>query len=656
MTVAAAVARLHSLFDTAAAMADVAAVCASDRYQASSGIVAAAEYVAARAEEAGLREVRLHHFPADGARRWWTFRAPASWTPVRAELSGPSSLVRDQGPPPAALHASEGFSLPGEWFPLARYPDEPFILAAHSAATGPDGVELPVVRVGAGSLRGALAVHDDPSVPLPLALELAQREGATGIVTDQASANGGVGRVELRGGAPLFAFSLPRGRAAVLVAAGRARVTVDVREDASMPLVTGLIPGEEAGEVLLYAHLCHPMPSANDNATGVAALLAVARMLAGTRPRRSVRFVWGPEFTGMAAYLHDVAGVVPLAAVNVDMAGEDQRLCGGPLIVERAPDHLPGFVSALAEHAAALLPQAARSYTGAVACDTWAWRATPFVGASDHALLADRSIACPAVALGHWPDRFNHSSADTLDKVDPAELRRTTTLAAAIAATLATATPADRPDLESIALRWSADRLLDCLPGGGGTDAGRDRAGGGMGLLRHRTRVAVAAVEWLDVLCGDRGGDRARRWVEGLAGHVASLLPDDAPPARADGPRRARAHRSGPASADGPGLVREWEGPFNLRGLAEDVWREAEEWIGARLAEDRARGYALMVALAHGIDGARDREAVRRYAEAATELPVDEDFARRFLDILLEAGWAAERTIPDGGADAPAHA
>ncbi|GII85585.1 hypothetical protein Ssi03_35750 [Sphaerisporangium siamense] len=627
MSVATTIARLHSLFDTAAAMADVAAVCASDRYQASSGIVAAAGHVAARAEEAGLREVRLHHFPADGARRWWTFRAPASWTPVRAELSGPSSLVRSEGP----LHASEGFSLPGGWFPLARYPDEPFVLAAHSAATGPDGVELPVVRIGAGPLRGALAVHDDPSVPLPLALELAQREGATGLVTDQVSANGGVGRVELRGGAPLFAFSLPRGRAAVLVAAGRARVTVDVREDASMPLVTGLIPGEEADEVLLYAHLCHPMPSANDNATGVAALLAAARMLAGTRPRRGVRFVWAPEFTGMAAYLHDVARVVPMAAVNVDMAGEDQRLCGGPLIVERAPDHLPGFVSALAEHAAALLPQAARSYTGAVACDTWAWRATPFVGASDHALLADRSIACPAVALGHWPDRFNHSSADTLDKVDPAELRRTTTLAAAIAATLATATPADRPELESIALRWAAARLLDRLPGGPSTP-GEDG-------VRHRTRVAVAAVEWVDVICGDQGGDGPRRWVEGLAGHVAALLPDDTP-----------------APAGGRVPVRRWDGPFNLRGLAEDADRDGEEWIGARLTADRARGYALMVALAHGIDGARDREAVRRYAEAATELPVDEDFARRFLDILLEAGWAAERTIPDGGADAPAHA
>ncbi|RCG32405.1 DUF4910 domain-containing protein [Sphaerisporangium album] len=448
-----------------------------------------------------------------------------------------------------------------------------------------------------------------------------------------------------------------------------------------MPLVTGLIPGEEATETLLYAHLCHPRPSANDNATGVAALLGIARVLAsaggdarsgaGARPRRGVRFVWGPEFTGMAAYLHDVAESVPMAAVNVDMAGEDQRLCGGPLIVERAPDHLPGFVSALAEHVVTLLPQAARSYTGAVACDTWAWRATPFVGASDHSLLADRSIGCPAVTLGHWPDRFNHSSADTLDKVDPEELRRIATVAGATIAVLSTATPADHPELEAIAIHWAAARLLECLPSGravpdiyemsgredghdaSGTErtAGREarlgekngaRAGSALNarpleLLWHRTDVAVAAVGWIDELCGDRGGSASRRWVEDLAAHVATLLPGDHP--------RHRSPSSPPGERAGGGICvprRTWAGPFNLRGLVEAASPGGREWIGGRLAEERARGYALMLALAHAVDGVRDREAVARYAGLATGLPVEDGFAGRFLDILVESGWAAE--------------
>ncbi|MEU9884974.1 DUF4910 domain-containing protein [Sphaerisporangium sp. NPDC051011] len=687
MSVRGVVDRIHASFDTAAAMADVAAVCGFDRYQASSGVMAAAEYVAARAEEAGLADVRLLKFPADGGRRWWSFRAPTSWTPLHAELTavtGPSGVVSEigaAGPSPwgsatgpftVSAHSDEPFT-------VAAYPDEPFTLAAHSAPTGPEGVEVPVVRAGSGtaSLRGALAVHDDPAIPLARALAQAEREGALGLVTDQVSEDGQVGRVELRGGTSLLAFSVPPGRLAGLLARGRARVTVTAHDTAPMPLVTGLIPGDEATETLLYAHLCHPRPSANDNASGVAALLGIARVLAGpagearrgfgARSRRGIRFVWAPEFTGMAAYLHDVAASVPMAAVNVDMAGEDQRLCGGPLIVERAPDHLPGFVSALAEHVVTLLPQAARSYTGAVACDTWAWRATPFVGASDHSLLADRSIGCPAVTLGHWPDRFNHSSADTLDKVDPEELRRTATVAGATIAVLSTATPADRPELEAIATRWAASRLLECLPsrapsadisemsadgterhtaGEADLDArhGVLEAGRAGALLWHRTDVAMAALGLIDELCGDRGGSASRRWIQDLATHIATLFPAfPASPAPAD------------ARAGGTPSIprRTWEGPFNLRGLAEAATPDGREWIGGRLAEERARGYALMLALAHAVDGARDREAVARYAEHATGLPVEDGFAGRFLDILVEAGWAAETATVDEGKAGP---
>ncbi|MFD2350428.1 hypothetical protein ACFSTC_15525 [Nonomuraea ferruginea] len=221
-------------------------------------------------------------------------------------------------------------------------------------------------------------------------------------------------------------------------------------------------------------------------------------MLAGRRGRRGIRFVWGPEFTGMAAYLHDVAARPPVAAVNVDMAGQDQRRCGGPLIVERSPDHLPGFVNALTEHVVAALPQAARSYSGAVACDTWAWRATPFVGASDHSLLVDASIGCPTVSLGHWPDRFNHSAADTLDKLDPAELRRTATVAGAVAAVLA-GLAGERAELEDIAVGWGGGavaRLLAGVTGAAaapyGRRAGRPGRGGGAPRPRGRPGTRLA--------------------------------------------------------------------------------------------------------------------------------------------------------------------
>ncbi|MGW0072547.1 hypothetical protein ACWDUI_34445, partial [Streptosporangium sandarakinum] len=308
-----------------------------------------------------------------------------------------------------------------------------------------------------------------------------------------------------------------------------------------------------------------------------------------------------------------------------------------PLIVERSPDHLPGFVNALAEYVVGALPQAGRSYSGAVACDTWAWRATPFVGASDHSLLVDRSVGCPTVTLGHWPDRFNHSSADTLDKVDFQELRRTATIACATAAVLAAAGEGDRGELERIATRWAAARLLECLPRPGAPPADRaaDRA---RGLLRHRTAVALGALDGVDRLCGRPGDPGPRRWIEGLSAHVAGLLPGT---------------RSEPV---GPPLRRTWEGPFNLRGLAEAASPAGRDWIDGRLAADRSRAYALMLALAHGVDGTRDRAELARYAEYAAELPVGTDFADGFLSVLVEAGWAEETTTAERGADAQAPA
>ncbi|MGI5272908.1 DUF4910 domain-containing protein [Nonomuraea sp. CA-218870] len=597
-TVGDAVQDVFGRFDVRQAVEDVAELAVFDRYQASDGIRSAAEHVAARAERAGLSGVRILEFPADGARRWWSFRAPLSWTPVRAAIDD-----------------------------VVRYPEQPFTLAAGSAATPPGGVIVPVAPLAAAG-EGVLAVHDDPGTPVPAAISRAADAGAFGLVTDRLP---GPGRVELPAGSRLVAFGVTPGQAAELLRRGRVRVEVETHRRAAMPVVTGLLPGAGPEEVLLSAHLCHPRPSVNDNASGAAALLGVARALAGGRGRRGVRFVWGPEFTGMAAYLHDVAGRPPVAAVNVDMAGQDQRRCGGPLIVERSPDHLPGFVNALTEHVVAALPQAARSYSGAVACDTWAWRATPFVGASDHSLLVDASIGCPTVSLGHWPDRFNHSAADTLDKLDPAELRRTATVAGAVAAVLA-GLAGERAELESIAVGWGAERLLDC----------RQRS---PALLRHRTAVALSALDGLTGLRGPGPDDGSRAWLTGLAEHMAAQTDDGShvrPAAPAEHAAVLTPAGAGRPAGGGRALSRTWEGPFNLRGLAEASGLAGRAWLERQAARDRARSYALMLALAHGVDGRRDRAAVAAYARCAAELPVPEEFAHEFLAVLVEAGWAKE--------------
>ena len=63
---------LHASFEIERAMADLKAITRHDRYQASAGIQSAADEVAAMASAAGLSDVEIHQFPADGAQRWWS--------------------------------------------------------------------------------------------------------------------------------------------------------------------------------------------------------------------------------------------------------------------------------------------------------------------------------------------------------------------------------------------------------------------------------------------------------------------------------------------------------------------------------------------------------------------------------------------------------
>ncbi|GAH45668.1 unnamed protein product, partial [marine sediment metagenome] len=71
----------------------------------------------------------------------------------------------------------------------------------------------------------------------------------------------------------------------------------------NMEVLTTNIKGKDYPdqEIIIIAHLCHPRPSANDNASGAAGLLELARALKYSIdkniieiPKRTIRFVWVP--------------------------------------------------------------------------------------------------------------------------------------------------------------------------------------------------------------------------------------------------------------------------------------------------------------------------------------------------------------------------
>ena len=158
-----------------------------------------------------------------------------------------------------------------------------------------------------------------------------------------------------RAKSPGFAISRPEGsRLRTALAAGR-RVEVDWElettvEEASPVTVIATItapPGSLPGHVLVCAHGDSDSggPGANDNASGIAIVLEMARarkaaLEAGelTPPPLEVRFaVWGKEIHSTADYLRSEMGRDIMAVLNFDQAGFGST--GQRLHVE--PDDLP---------------------------------------------------------------------------------------------------------------------------------------------------------------------------------------------------------------------------------------------------------------------------------------------------------------------------
>jgi aminopeptidase YwaD len=242
------------------------------------------------------------------------------------------------------------------------------------------------------------------------------------------------------------------------------KVQVSVKSrfwDGEINTVSALLPGQTKEEVLLLAHLCHPQGAANDNASGSAAVLEVGRVLQAlisrgilAQPRRGIRFLLVPEMLGFAAYLAHNENLIPnmVAALNLDMVGEDLSLCGSTMTVEQAPGSFANYADDLVLRLVEEASSGATNYAGLERQTASRHAVTPFSGGSDHCLLIDPSVGVPCPMINLWPDKFYHTSTDTLDKVDPATLARVGGIAATYAYFLASAGPEEAV--------WLAEEVL----------------------------------------------------------------------------------------------------------------------------------------------------------------------------------------------------
>ncbi len=384
---------------------------------------------------------------------------------------------------------------------------------------------------------------------------------------------------------------------------------------AEMPLVSAALPGSSGFEILVMAHLCHPRPGANDNGSGVVAALEAARALGSLSAsgrlgslRHGIRMLWMPELTGTFAWLAaDPSRASRLvAALNLDMVGADQFQCGSTFLLEHPPCFAASFAEELLGRIRAESLDWITSFSGPGHFSLDRLAEVPYSGGSDHAVFVDPSFGVPCPLLIQWPDRFYHSSFDTVDRCDPRSLALAARCAAAYAASLATADAQALDALADLVERGARRRLLAAL----------DRPEPSREFARERVRGS-AAIESLGRLGLDARGRRdafERFAAESAAAWPASQPPPPTRARRAQGPSPVpRRLKRGPMDfldELNPGYERldaaDREALRELRARCPDAHLEIA-WFAA----DGARGLheiAALAALETGHDSVGDVE------------------------------------------------
>ena len=446
------------------------------RVQGSPGYRAAADWLVAELVRGGFDSAGVEGLPADGKTSYAQFKSYLGWTATEGKLEQLAPVRRvlgDFATRPVAL---------------ADYSQDADVTAALiDVGTGADAAAYQGKDV-----RGKLVLADGA---LPAVHKLAVEErGAAGIVSDfpnQRTAWSGLDADLVRWGhlspyqtANRFAFMISLRTAGELrqaLARGPVQLAAHVRarmEPATFDVVSATIAGTDAaaGDIVLTAHLCHQLAGANDNASGSAALLGVARALQAAiaagdlpAPRRTIRFLWLPEIAGSQAWIisHPELARRIRAGIHLDMVGGRPEVTHAALHLSRTAGSLPHIIN---EVAAAWIADVAKRSTafaetgdgdGVLAPsggrDPLVTDLRPLELGSDHQVF--EAFGVPMVYFHDWPDVTIHTSKDVPDNLDATKLGRVTYMTAGIAWTIAALPDAEAAVLPALERATTEQRL-----------------------------------------------------------------------------------------------------------------------------------------------------------------------------------------------------
>jgi hypothetical protein len=512
------------------------------------GYQAVERYVETKAREYGLEDVRVIRLKSN----------TQSWSPTLGELTLTEPYVRR----------------------LAFTPEVQLSLADYSRPTDISGVELVDVGVGTGETdyEGKAVAGKVVLATGSLAAVMEQavwKRGALGILyfttarrdyQDQVpwtripvqntdtSKNG------------TFAFVLSqreglrlRGELATAKTPYKVKARVESRfhEPPSQSIVEAVIRGTSIHDrdIVLTGHLQEERFSANDDASGCASVLEIARALKRLidqgrieRPARDIRFWWVDEISAPEQYFADnpAERAQFLANINQDMVGAKQSAGSRVQFVTRPPASRASVLGDVVESVVEALVQGNTAYLsagqarlsrqsganpsgGTVALDEQQFsrpvlarlgtrerydaRVVPFHNNTDHQVFNMAPVAIPGVTFTNWPDDYIHSTDDDLWQMDATQVKRNAVAVASAAMVLAGARD---EDLGAIAGE-AVGRALARIGRDTATAAALARSGSGVELRRRAASLVRESV---------RREQRALRSLERLSSGTVSGVAD----------------------------------------------------------------------------------------------------------------------------------
>ncbi|NVM17232.1 MAG: DUF4910 domain-containing protein [Candidatus Lokiarchaeota archaeon] len=417
----------------------VAKISQYSRVQASNGYHDSLEVIKEELLSLGFDDIEHFKSPADGETTIWGYPASYQW-----EIKAGKLWIEEP-----------------EKTKLCDFNDIPVSIVTHSKSCD---ISAEIVDIGTGDNKEDYENNDVEgkiilmSGPIYLNRPLIEKSKAIGVIyypdlnrtknnLDRVIYNGFFTTKERMNNAK-FGFSISYNQAMhlkELLKKGLVKVHASINAEfmeGHFEVLSSCIKGTEfpEQEIVIISHLCHPLPSANDNASGAAGLLELARAFKYLikneiidSPKRTLRFVWVPEFNGTVPWMkfHEDRIKNVLACINLDMIGEHPLKLGQPFEVNLAPRSTPSilndiastFIKKIADHPKGIAINGTKN--------PMSYRLRSYDGGSDHFLFVDSYFGIPSLMLSHNDPNW-HSNVDTVEYCDSTELKRVIAIALSI--------------------------------------------------------------------------------------------------------------------------------------------------------------------------------------------------------------------------------